>query len=404
MLKKFSIILLLLLLFFTACANDSEEKIPSNGKADTHIKILDTNVLKEYLSDWIAGSGYKILSGDVDESNRAIKLEISERDFINLSEQDKKDINNALYDLLSHQLEDVNNIKQYKVEFESTDNVTLDIVDIIKCDTPAKQSSDEPYLEVDDINEPNGESDDINEPDGKLRPNDNINLIFIHHSCGTNWLQEGLSKELNKNNYYVSDITYGWREYGDKTDTSDWNIWFADEVMELVYNEKSVVSATNYIDPNQGENQIIMFKSCFPNSDAGSSINDEKNIYKNLIPYFEDNNDKMFILITPPPMINISDPEKTRELCNWLVDRQEGWLKDVTTGNVFVFDFYNVLTHPNAHHYINNGKEVMCYTRGANELYYDTDGDDHPNREGNNKATAEFVSLLNHWYQLFLDR
>ena len=38
-------------------------------------------------------------------------------------------------------------------------------------------------------------------------------LIFIHHSCGNNWLNTGngnLGDTLGANNYYVRDIYYGW--------------------------------------------------------------------------------------------------------------------------------------------------------------------------------------------------
>jgi len=58
----------------------------------------------------------------------------------------------------------------------------------------------------------------------------------------------------------------------------------------------------------------------------------------------------MFVLITPPPMITIENNHLTRELTNWLCDYENGWLKDYPLNNVFVFDFYNVLTDPNNHH------------------------------------------------------
>ena len=40
-----------------------------------------------------------------------------------------------------------------------------------------------------------------------------VKLVFIHHSVGGHWLAHdngGLVSELNKNNYYVNDVTYGW--------------------------------------------------------------------------------------------------------------------------------------------------------------------------------------------------
>jgi hypothetical protein len=101
--------------------------------------------------------------------------------------------------------------------------------------------------------------------------------------------------------------------------------------------------------------------------------------YNSLIPYFENHPDKMFVLVTPPPIQSISYPLKTRELCNWLTNRATGWLRDLTTGNVFTFDFYNVLTAPGAHHYMSGGVETHTVVAGANTLYYDWSGDDNPN-------------------------
>jgi len=43
-------------------------------------------------------------------------------------------------------------------------------------------------------------------------PVDPVKLIFIHHNCGENWLEDGnggLGLALESNNYYVSDTNYG---------------------------------------------------------------------------------------------------------------------------------------------------------------------------------------------------
>jgi hypothetical protein len=231
-----------------------------------------------------------------------------------------------------------------------------------------------------------------------------VNLVFIHHSVGENWLNDGLCRALNEGGYHVADIYYGWREYGDHTDTTDWPTWFNDEVMPLVYADLQTMTAPNNLDAGPGENTVVMFKSCFPNSDVGSDISDEVALYQSLLPYFGQHLDKMFVLVTPPPMINISDARKTRELCDWLADRSSGWLAGYTGGNVFVFDLYNVLTDPGAHHRLVDGKETRESVKGHNTLYYDSDGDDHPNTRGNVKATEEFVGLLNAWYAAFAAR
>ena len=110
-------------------------------------------------------------------------------------------------------------------------------------------------------------------------PNSPVKLVFIHHSCGENWLADddgGLGIALRDNNYFVSDVDYGWGPDGmrDRTDIGHWWEWFPGPesatytYMEALYNE-SERSWGFYprlaADPG-GENEIIMFKSCFPNS------------------------------------------------------------------------------------------------------------------------------------------
>ena len=96
-------------------------------------------------------------------------------------------------------------------------------------------------------------------------------------------------------------------------------------------------------------------------------------------------------------MTRIPSTGLTRQLCRWLTDRQEGWLANLETGNVFVFDLYNVLTHPDAHHQMVDGQEVHTAVPHADTLYYDSDGDDHPNEQGSQKAAEEFILLLDYW-------
>lgn len=237
----------------------------------------------------------------------------------------------------------------------------------------------------------------------------NKNLLFIHHSVGSNWLYDGgLINTLNNNGYSVSSITYGWYKSdlyevnGDMTDTVDWLKWFNDDVMNIVYQEHDNVSLPATCNSFDGQNTIIMFKSCYPNSDVGDSIDDEMAIYNQLLDYFELHTDKMFVLVTPPPMINLSTGDKTRELCNWLVDRENGWLQYYDDNNVYTFDLFNVLTHPDNHHTVIHDAESHIVNYPSNELFYDDYGDDHPNREGSQKATEEFSPLLDYWYDLFI--
>jgi hypothetical protein len=105
----------------------------------------------------------------------------------------------------------------------------------------------------------------------------------------------------------------------------------------------------------------------------------------------------MFVLIAPPGETTVTSYQKTQELCNWLVD-PNGWLSDYTGKNVFVFDFYCVLSEINSHHRYVNGTLEHVYAADYDGISPYHNGDDHPNAEGNQKATEEFISFLNYAY------
>ncbi len=99
-------------------------------------------------------------------------------------------------------------------------------------------------------------------------------LVFIHHSCGNNWLHHSLLDALlaksyideYNNIYYGTDIapdagrpdSLG-STPGDHTDMNHWIKWFNDYLQGV----KNHDCAT-------GINKIIMFKSCYPNSNIVS--------------------------------------------------------------------------------------------------------------------------------------
>jgi hypothetical protein len=244
-----------------------------------------------------------------------------------------------------------------------------------------------------------------------------VKICFIHHSTGSAWISAssgGLGTALNANNYYVTECDYGWDaetgdNLGDRTDTVNWPEWFNDTKMPHVYANSSHYDYTNTIGDPLGENDIIMFKSCYPNSEVGGSIDDEKQLYLDLLDYFEQHQEKMFVLIVPPPEIVIDSGSLTRELAGWLVDYENGWLASYDYFNVHVFDYYNVLTDPNNHHRV-EGRQVVHTVSGSpvdaanpNELYYYSGSNNHPTADGHQKATAEYVPLLNACYRIWQD-
>lgn len=250
-------------------------------------------------------------------------------------------------------------------------------------------------------------------------PSETVKLIFIHHSCGENWLVDGygnLGRTLGENNYFVSDTNYGWGpgSIGDATDIVDWPSWFGphrdEHILSALYNESGQNSYeyTRTLSDPGGENTIIMFKSCYPNSNLEGSPSDgpdpsgydysvgsAKFIYNELLDYFSSRPDKLFVVITAPPVQDPSLADNARAFNTWLV---QDWLDGYSGSNVAVFDFYNVLTAPKNHHRFHNGAVEYVTNSGGNTLYYPSNGDDHPSVAGSQKATDEFVPLLNVYY------
>ena len=291
-------------------------------------------------------------------------------------------------------------------------------------------------------------------------PSSPVKLIFIHHSSGGNWLAApesngnggDLGEALMNNNYYVSATNYGWGPdtIGDRTDIGHWWDWFRGT-------SSATYTAALYTEYDQniggfgdwprltsdpgGENEIILFKSCYPNSNLGGSPTDAatvgdnpmrgawagdssytvanaKGIYNDILVFFASRQDKLFIVVTAPPLAqattNATQAANARALNNWLVN---DWLDGYPYNNVAVFDFYNVLTsnggNPDTsdlgsatgnHHRWWNGAVQHLQTVSNNYSSYPMSSDDsHPNDQGNLKATAEFVQLLNVYYHRWAD-
>lgn len=230
-------------------------------------------------------------------------------------------------------------------------------------------------------------------------PSEPVKLIFIHHSTGENWLTDGygdLGRTLDANNYFVSDTNYGWGPdgIGDRTDIPNWTEWFASDqtpiYMDALFNESGQhADYTRTLADPGGENQIILFKSCFPNSALEGSPNDPpgtyeelsvsgaKYVYNTILPYFASRPDKLFVVITAPPLSDPTHAANARAFNNWLKNE---WLADYNGSNVAVFDFYDVLTGGS-----------------GDTLAYPSD-DDHPSAEGSRLATAAFLPVLNDAY------
>lgn len=290
-----------------------------------------------------------------------------------------------------------------------------------------------------------------------------VKLVFVHHSTGENWLTDGngdLGIALRDSNWFVSDTNYGWGPedldagsgtIGDHTDIGNWYSWFSGgnrgTYTTALYAESGQNSSYSRLatDPG-GQNRVVMFKSCFPNSALGGSPSDPvppiesnplrgldsgsehhtvanvKGIYRELLNYFGSRTDKLFVVVTAPPLTPAStdatQASNARALNQWLVN---DWLARYPFRNVAVLDFYNVLTSdggstrtndPNTndlgwadgnHHRIRAGALEHMRTVANDASAYGSDPyDSHPTQAGNLKATGELVPLINAAYHCWV--
>ena len=248
-------------------------------------------------------------------------------------------------------------------------------------------------------------------------PEHPLNLLFIHHSCGGTWFADkgpsagenciydthpnggGLRRILELNNYKVHEASYN-SIIGDKTDLLDWPTKFRDNMNRILSTK-----VQDELLPDDEKNQVVMFKSCFPNNNFpdDKSVTHAMDAYKSLLPIFEKHPDILFVAVTAPPLVSpyeTSNPLKAfikkllgkyrdapsigrraRYFNNWLKDTESGWLSQYPLKNVVVFDYYDILTK--------NGKSNWA------EFPTREGRDSHPSGEGNSIAAQEFVPFLN---------
>lgn len=260
-----------------------------------------------------------------------------------------------------------------------------------------------------------------------------MHLLFIHHSVGGSLLADqgdeatgeyapqciwashpnggGLRSLLTGAGYIVHEASYGSR-IGENTDLFHWLPKFRDQMDEVLSVDVQDTSLEGDL-----RNQIVMFKSCFPNSDfvgegeePGNPEGPELTVWNGratltaLLEHFARHPDVLFVYVTAPPLApptaqpawkwlakkilgRGSDPAQQRQAAAWArqfnnwVRSPQGWLRDYPHQNVVVFDYYNALT---------DGGE-------SNSLRYPTGGgtDSHPAAEGNQRAARELAPLLN---------
>jgi len=180
---------------------------------------------------------------------------------------------------------------------------------------------------------------------------DFTNVIFLHHSTGRSLIyQSGVRERLTEAGFQFWDHDYNWEglirpdgtragySYGipdDNTDPDGFARLFGQRVYQLPLNALSGLM----------QHEVIAFKSCFPASDITSDeqLEEYKAYYLSIREVMDQHRDKIFIVVTPPPLNPAATDAETatraRAFANWL--KSDEFL--VGYPNVFTFDFFDLL-------------------------------------------------------------
>lgn len=219
-------------------------------------------------------------------------------------------------------------------------------------------------------------------------------LVFLHHSVGEGILTAGgLRDRLLDMNILAKSATYG-DDIGQETDINHWAQKFNEHMSDIF----AFRSHPNLYNTDGTTNDVVMFKSCFPNSDIvgegttpGDAASLEKTIanYKATFSLLKDEiqkyPDKLFIYLTAPPLIpELSTPDnaaRARAFNNWLTGEFLPEYKSETgLNNFIIFDLFDCLADEN------NFLKIE-YRRGIK-------GDPHPNALGSQDAAKQFVRFF----------
>ena len=253
-------------------------------------------------------------------------------------------------------------------------------------------------------------------------------IVFMHHSCGADWLSRGLKTVLLNKDYVdkVNEVYYGTAMTadsgrpnslgsvpGDNTNMNHWILWFNDYLEGI-----KKIQCTN------GRNAIVMFKSCYPISNVSNdgsnpgdpfsstqSLTNYKSVfryynkpdgvytksgyaYKPLERIFAENPNTLFVFVTAPPRnyapsdaTTNAEAHRARLFNNWV---KEEWLSSYKTNNpglnnVAVYDWFDALAYPDNH---------ASHPNRLKKEYGGEQGDSHPNSVADQETAKLFSTVL----------
>ena len=219
-------------------------------------------------------------------------------------------------------------------------------------------------------------------------------IIFMHHSVGAGLVaQGGVRESLTALGYDFWDHGYNddglvdgqgnwlginWDVPGDNTDPDGWHAIFAQPVTSPPANTFSHMLAYD----------VIIFKSCFPNSNIADEamLRDYQSYFLTIRAVIDQHPDKLFIAFTTPPLVpNETTLENAARARRWAAYLTSD---DYLAGrpNLAVFDFFSALADEDG------------YLRAE---YRADEWDSHPNERANAAVGPVFVDFVDRAVRVF---
>ena len=220
------------------------------------------------------------------------------------------------------------------------------------------------------------------------------NVIFLHHSTGQNLITEGDVRPL------LTELGYRFWDHGFnhtglvRPDGTPTNAHYripgargrgntdVDGLAELF--SQPVTDPPSNAFSRLLQHEVIIVKSCFPNSAVKSDEMEAefKTWYLQMRDVMDQHPDHIFIIVTSPPLhpqqTNANEARRARTIANWL--KSDEYLAGHP--NVFVFDFFDLLADPSTN------------TLRAGYQSSTDKPDSHPNQQANETIGPLFVEFI----------
>lgn len=222
-----------------------------------------------------------------------------------------------------------------------------------------------------------------------------LQMVFLHHSVGNGFMYKGgLRDSLLDLGVVIRSCTYG-DDIGEQTDMNHWLPKFQNDMSHIF---KFKAHPNKYYTDDRS-NEIIMFKSCYPNSnltsdgsESGSATSSDKSIanykavFEGLKKEFAKYPDKLFIYVTAPPNVPaVTTPEnaaRAKTFNTWLQDEfLPSYTAETGLDNLKVYDLFSFLTDDD--NYLKNEYR-----------WQDNPRDSHPNDNAKKAITRDFLKFF----------